>query len=254
MPETNETRPATCETHGEYLSRFVAKSGAWTRCWSCVEIELQALDAKAQAEDAAKQGAARRAERVAESGLEGRLLRATFSTFIPEGERQRQVLEACKTFAESVDLEGRRNFWLVGGVGTGKTHLGAAMVSHFIHERDSSAAILSAREVVRMLRATWRRRTEEGAETERDVIDRLGRLGLLVLDEIGAGFDSDAERVQLFDVVDLRNKLGRPTVVLSNLTFKDIRPILGDRIFDRLREGATHLVCNWPSRRTVEDQ
>jgi DNA replication protein DnaC len=29
-------------------------------------------------------------------------------------------------------------------------------------------------------------------------------MGLLVLDEIGAGFSSDAERVQLFDVIDMR--------------------------------------------------
>lgn len=79
-------------------------------------------------------------------------------------------------------------------------------------------------------------------------------MGLLVLDEIGAGFSSDAERVQLFDVIDMRYKLGRPTVVLSNLTAKDMRPILGERTFDRLREGATLLTCSWPSHRAEAGQ
>lgn len=250
MSEINKTRMEHCESHGEYAARFVAKSGRWTRCWSCVEAELQALDAKAQAEDAARHGANRREQRIAESGLEGRMLRATFSSFITHRSDQRDVLEACKTFAESVDLESGRNLWLVGGVGTGKTHLGAAMVRHFIHERDISAAILSAREIIRVLRATWGRNVNESMESESEVIERLGRLGLLVVDEIGAGFSSDAERVQLFDVIDMRYKLGRPTVVLSNLTAKDMKPILGERTFDRLREGATLLTCNWPSYRT----
>ncbi|WP_428141399.1 ATP-binding protein [Delftia acidovorans] len=249
MRETNETRLERCEVHGEYVSRLVAKTGQWTRCWSCVEAELQALDARAQADDAAQQGAARREQRIAESGLEGRMLRATFSSYTARRADQCEVLEACKTFAESVDLESGRNLWLVGGVGTGKTHLGAAMVTHFIHERDTSAAILSAREIIRVLRATWGRNVAGDAETEIQVIDRLGRMGLLVLDEIGAGFSSDAERVQLFDVIDMRYKLGRPTVVLSNLTAKDMKPILGERTFDRLREGATLLTCSWPSHR-----
>ena len=125
---------------------------------------------------------------------------------------------------------------------------------HFIHERDTSAAILSAREIIRVLRATWGRNVAGDAETEIQVIDRLGRMGLLVLDEIGAGFSSDAERVQLFDVIDMRYKLGRPTVVLSNLTAKDMKPILGERTFDRLREGATLLTCSWPSHRTEAGQ
>lgn len=188
---------------------------------------------------------------MAESGLEGYMLSASFANFSASTADQARVREACKDFAQTVELDGRRNLWLVGGVGVGKTHLGAAMVSHFIHDRGLSAAILSAREIIRLMRANWGRTGDvrEVVESEHEVADRLGRIGLLVVDEIGAGFSTDADRVQLFDVVDLRYRLGRPTVVLSNLAAKDMRPILGERNYDRLREGASLFICNWPSNR-----
>ncbi|WP_235033959.1 ATP-binding protein [Pantoea sp. 18069] len=252
MDNPSENRLQICEIHGEFRSRLHAKSGKWTRCWACIEAELLALDAQAQQDDARRHRQAVTERRMAESGLEGRMLRAGFDTFVAQIDSQRAVLEACQAFAESVGLEDSRNLWIIGQPGTGKTHLGSAMVRHFIHERDTAAAIFSAREIVRMLRASWGSRGEGAEEAEGDVIERLGRAGLLVLDEVGVGFSTDAERVQLFDVIDLRYKLGRPTVVLSNLKASDMKPILGDRTYDRLREGAKQLVCNWPGSRAEE--
>ena len=72
---------------------------------------------------------------------------------------------------------------------------------------------------------------------------------MLVLDEIGVGHGSNAEHVQLFEVLDLRYKLERPTVLLSNLTTTALKAALGDRVYDRLREGATVKACDWKSYR-----
>lgn len=251
MNDAEEFRMLNCQTHGEYRSRLNARTGRWSRCWGCVDAELLALDAQAKEQDAAQRRALEVERYLSESGMEGRLLAARFSNFIVRTTDQQKVLDACQAFAESVEPDACRNLWLVGGVGVGKTHLGAAMVSHFIRERGLSAVILSAREIIRQMRANWGRSKDALGlvESEEDVVDRLGRAGLLVLDEIGAGFSTDADRVQLFDVVDLRYRLGLPTVVLSNLVAKDMKPILGERTFDRLREGASLLTCSWPSNR-----
>lgn len=250
MNDADEIRMATCETHGEHRSRLDAKTGRWSRCWACVEAELLALDSQARAKEAAEQRALELEHHLAESGMEGRLLTARFSNFIARTADQQRVLDTCQSFVEPVETDACRNLWLVGGVGIGKTHLGAAMVSHFIRVRGMPAAILSAREIIRQMRANWGRSKDRAlGESEEEVVDRLGRVGLLVLDEIGAGFESDADRVQLFDVIDLRYRLGLPTAVLSNLVAKDMRPLLGERTFDRLRDGATLLTCNWPSNR-----
>lgn len=250
MTESIQTRMERCEIHGEYRSRQKGETGQWTGCWHCFEVKLQEQDQQDQQREAERHAEAEREALIAASGMEGRMLRSGFKNFIAESDAQRRVLQTCQAFAETVELDARSNLWLVGQPGTGKTHLGSAMVRYFIHKRGTPAAIFSAREIVRMLRASWGRRDDmEPAETEEEIIRRLGSIGLLVLDEIGVGFSSDAERVQLFDVLDLRYKLGRPTVVLSNLSSKDMKPILGDRLHDRLRDGAQVLICNWPSFR-----
>jgi DNA replication protein DnaC len=60
---------------------------------------------------------------------------------------------------------------------------------------------------------------------------------------------TEAERLQLFEVIDRRYALSRPTVLLSNLVPGDIKAAVGERSYDRLREGAKMLKCNWPSHR-----
>ncbi len=244
-----DTRNENCTIHGDYSSRVNAETGRWTRCWGCVEAEIQAQEAQDRQREKAAEAGQVLAQLIDSSGMEGRMLRASFESYEASTPAQAAVLAACKTFAESVELDGGRNLWLIGPPGTGKTHLGSAIVSHLIRERGIPAAIYSAREIVRLLRATWGRNRDEDAETESEVIDRLGEIGLLVLDEVGVGFDKEAERTQILDVIDRRYKLGRPTVVLSNLHAKDVKPILGPRAFDRLRDGAEMHICAWESHR-----
>jgi DNA replication protein DnaC len=77
----------------------------------------------------------------------------------------------------------------------------------------------------------------------------------LILDEVGVSFRSEAEKTQLFDVLDGRYREMRPTVIVSNLNAKDLQECLGPRIFDRLMEaGSTVVIFDWKSyRRTHSD-
>jgi DNA replication protein DnaC len=243
------TRPASCDTHGDYDSvNFVG--ARWSGCPKCAQ---DAEDAK-RAEIAASDRREKIESRMRLSGLEGRFCDATFADFNAAAPQQQKVLQACRDYAGGVAFDGGAGLWLIGPPGTGKTHLGSAMVRYVIEERQRSAAIHSGREIIRMLRSTWgnreRGRTWDGrATTEEQMIDDLGHLGLLVIDEIGVGFGSDSEHVQLFDVIDLRYKYRRPTVLLSNLPTKGLKEAMGDRAYDRLREGAQVLACNWDSHR-----
>lgn len=245
-----ETRKEHCATHGDYESRQTGFTDFWTRCWGCVQAEINERDQQARQKAQADQHAKEVVYMLGQSGMEGRMLRATFANFTTSHPAQTEVLAACQAFVDAAEPDAGMNLWLVGPPGTGKTHLGSAMVSHFILARHAEAAIFSARELVRMLRDTWGRRSGSGLETEGEVIDRFGRMGLLVVDEVGVGFDTDKERMQLLDVIDLRYKLGRPTVVLSNLKGPDMQKTLGERAYDRLRENSQLLLCKWPSHRT----
>lgn len=181
-----------------------------------------------------------------QSGLIGWPARATFENFAVDLPAQKAALDACRAFVVKSEKRGPTP-WLVGPPGTGKTHLASAMVNYVIRERGLSAAIHSARDIVRMLRASWGKKSAE--KTEEEVLDDLASLGLLVIDEVGVGFGSESEAVQLFDVIDLRYRYESPTVLVSNLTAAEIKAALGDRSFDRLRQGARIVTMDWPSHR-----
>ncbi len=245
------TRDDQCDKHGTFSSLNFA-STRWSGCPTCA-TEAEA-ERKAQADAAERLD--RRNSMMRQSGLEGRFMGCTFDNYEASSPEQKKVLDACKQYAAKCSSKngGSGGLWLIGPPGTGKTHLGSAMVRYIIEERDADAAIYSGREMIRMLRATWghkgaARDALGRAMSETEVINDLASMGLLVIDEIGIGFGTDSEHVQLFDIIDLRYKYSRPTVLLSNLPTKALKEAVGDRAYDRLREGAQVLTCQWDSHR-----
>lgn len=232
-----------CPAHGEYLAtQYLRGTGPfWTGCNKCQAEEWAELQAEGERQLAEE----RQDRRFAASGLLGRFRSATFDSYAPTTPAQKSVLASCKKFAEKLSSQAWGGPWLIGPPGTGKTHLGSAMV-HAAILAGHYAHIDSARNIVRRLRATW---AKGSAESEQNVLDDLTGTGLLVIDEIGVGFGSEAETTQLFDVIDRRYQLCRPVVLLSNLNLPNIKTALGDRLYDRMREGFQVLVCDWPSHR-----
>lgn len=252
-------REATCPAHGAYTSHNLLGT-RWTTCPTCA-AERDAEDERYRREQRDRRELERTERRIAQSGLHPRFVDATFDSFRAATQPQIAAKTACRGFVESLVAEdaGTGGLWLVGPPGTGKTHLGSAMVIEVVRRQKRWAAIHSARAIVRMLRSTWgkhdrRAREDDPAQTEQELLEDLGTIALLVIDEIGVGFGSEAEMVQLFDVIDLRYRNQLPTVVISNLTAKDLKPVLGDAAFDRLREGATIVPCNWKSYRAGDSR
>lgn len=187
-------------------------------------------------------------------GMKGRMLHHAFENFDTENSQQVDVLLAARAYAEKFSPTAGGGLWLLGPSGTGKTHLGCAIARHIEREHRHRCWVLSVREIIRMLRLNWGPATpSQGAYDAHaeDMIKILGEAGLLVLDGVGVSFNTEAEAIQLLDIVDLRYKLCRPTVVISNLPAGEIKTVLGEAVFDRLREGARVLACNWPSARGV---
>lgn len=243
-------REAQCEKHGVFTSHNFF-SNMWSTCPTCVEED-------GAAEEAARKNQARKERQatfLARSGLEGRFAESSFDSYAASSAEQRAVVDACLEFAQTTTPDSGQGLWLIGPPGTGKTHLGSAIVRYIIEKRDTEANIFSGREIIRMLRATWKNHGDGGldwngrATTEEGLIEQFGHVPLLVIDEIGVSFGTDAEHVQLFDIIDVRYKHKRPTVLLSNLPAKGIKEAIGDRAYDRLREGAKVLACQWESHR-----
>jgi DNA replication protein DnaC len=105
------------------------------------------------------------------------------------------------------------------------------------------------RPLLREIRETWGHREER----ESAMIHRLIHLDLLILDEVGMQFGSDAERLLLFDVLNGRYEELKPTVLIGNLAVDTLPDYLDIRLLDRLREnGGVVVPFTWSSERGLK--
>ena len=72
---------------------------------------------------------------------------------------------------------------------------------------------------------------------------------LLIIDEVGVQFGTEAERTQLFGIIDERYREQRPSILLTNLGLDDSKSFIGARAYDRLRECGQWVPFDWESYR-----
>lgn len=245
-----ENKTAICEKHGEYELTFQPwpMGGKWMvfeDCPECKRIEQEAADKLAE-QERIEQEAKDLIARKQRAGLKARHFDCTLDNYQARTDSQKQALGRVREFAANALRGVSGNLILTGRVGTGKTHLAAAVVSMFC-EHKTPCEIVKMSEMIRAIKDTWVRGSER---TETQVIQHYSRLNLLVIDEVGIQFGSDTEKLMISEVIDNRYQERLPTVLISNLSTSGIRECIGDRCFDRLREDGGKLVAfDWESAR-----
>lgn len=242
------TRAEQCGAHGEFISKgnLLLNREWWTTCQKCETERLEKFEAE---EARQKQEDAERfvARALSQSGIPLRFRDRGFGNFVAKNDGQKKALEIAIAFYENWPDTVKRGAFLIfqGNAGTGKTHLACA-VAHNLLRQGYTAAYMNAIDAIRVLRDTWRR---DSAKTETQALETFERLDLLVLDEIGVQFSTDAERTQLFDILNRRYRDCKPTILLTNLDLQGMETVLGERTFDRFREVATVVTFDWESQR-----
>lgn len=246
LPGTKE-RTETCPGHGKYQAKNFLGS-IWTKCPKCTE-EKDDAD-KAAAERAAMQAKADAWKKaIGGAGIPLRFQDRTIDGFIAKTDAQEKAksfaLEFVRDFASGAAVTGRSALF-VGTPGTGKTHIACAIGMALVREKRTVLFTTMLR-AMRRIKDTWRK---ESAETEESAVNALSDVDLLILDEVGIQFGTDAEKMLVFDVLNARYENRRPTILLSNLDVQGVKGYLGERVFDRLREdGGQVVVFNWESHR-----
>ena len=135
---------------------------------------------------------------------------------------------------ESVVRTGRCLI-LVGGVGTGKTHLACAIARVAI-ERGYCARFETVQRAQRRIKDAWR----AVDTTESSVVDQFCQPDLLVLDEVGVQTGSDFEKNLIFDVINER--YGSAPAILSATSIAMASSSTSDPVTDAARRRRAH-VC-----------
>ncbi len=125
-----------------------------------------------------------------------------------------------------------------GPVGTGKTHLLAAIMCDHAEKRlqrrrptPISAEYTTLPELMMQIRSTM----NPGSRiTEQDIIIRYGKAFDLFLDDIGAEKTTDYSRSVLYLLIEKRSNAKAKTYITSNLTLNEIASIHGQRIASRI--------------------
>lgn len=235
-----EPRSVDCGVHGPYTSTGVrvGQREIWKPCPSCASE--QAEEDRLQRERALVQ------EMQVRAGIPARYLDRGFDAFVAEAPQQKAALAAARAYAEGFaqQLRTGRSLMLLGTVGTGKTHVACAILQALMPMH--CGRYLTVSDLIDTIRETWRRDSER---SHAKVLHELATTPLLVLDEMGAQYGSDGEQTTLFQVIDRRYRERRPMVVVANLNPANLKTVIGERSYDRLREIATVIPFEWESHR-----
>lgn len=240
-----DQEPVLCPVHGKYMA--IKIKGRRSPCPTCQEKLLSDEDKNANRFIQQAQNDIRSKRIIDESNIPSRFLDRRLSNFVADNEGQQHALEACRSYADHFKemRDIGRSLIFIGLPGTGKTHL-AVGIAHEIMFQGYSALYSS---VLRALRSVKDGFSTTG-ESETAVVKRLAVPDLLILDEAGITYETDAEAMILYEIVNQRYEEKKPTLFTSNYTLAELKTVMGERVIDRLREGEGRIVqFDWDSWR-----
>jgi DNA replication protein DnaC len=253
----------TCLEHGPYTSTAMqfGKFGMvrWSECPGCEARREVAREAERLQREVAEKAEAF-ASRLRSANIPPRFAGKTFESFQAKTLEQKNVLRIAKDFVQNFETNYSAGRCLVflGSLGTGKTLLSCAILRGIVERpfvaegvdwRNTGHPVryTTVAEAIRCIRSTWLKKSEV---SEADAIARFVRPHLLVMDEVGVQYGSDAERTQIEEILDLRYREMRPTAICTNLKKSELPQFLGARGCDRVRENKGIIATfTWPSHR-----
>lgn len=232
-----------CDRHGSYQAKWIGEGNFLRLISICPDCEEERKRDEREEE---------RKKRVTyllhQSQIPKRFRSCTIRGFLGDTPAISDARDIARGYVKKFEehKEKGRSLVFCGRPGTGKTHLACAIGLELINQ-EFSVRYASQYRAVRRMKCTWSKNADEDEwEVMRDYL----KPDLRILDEVGVGFRSDAERVILYQIVNRRYEQVRPTILIGNLTEGELVERVGERIMDRMRDqGGVTVAFDWAGYR-----
>ena len=176
------------------------------------------------------------AQRVKEaSNLGERFSDRTFGNF--QAMRDQKAFEACRDYANNDNLfhNKRNGLMILGSVGSGKTHLAAA-ISNTLMDNGVPVLFGTFSEHLEKIRA------EYDHTGQKKYLAQMKNIPVLVLDDIGKEKKSAWTQQILFDVINFRYEHLLPTIITTNFDADGLANHCEQAVWSRLYEMSSAVV------------
>lgn len=168
------------------------------------------------------------------------------ATFDLDDGRDAKASELCRSYADNFSdmLRQNQGLMLFGGLGTGKTFLAACIGNAVI---DSGYSVLMA-----SLPSLISQANEDYGDGRADLMARIQRVDLLILDDVGVERDTAFSNEQAYEIINARYRANRPLVITTNISASGMvqeQNLNRKRTYDRLIEMCKPLMVHGESRR-----
>lgn len=159
--------------------------------------------------------------------------RLEFYSAVPEGEDKKSpraqmegVFANCRRYAESFSL-AHPSMILQGGTGLGKTHMSLAIANEVIR-KGFGVVYCSVNNLITQLEREHFGRDE--GDTEKTLLE----CDLLILDDLGTEFRSSFSVAEIYNIVNTRLMMQKPTIISTNLSFDELQERYSERFASRI--------------------
>lgn len=141
--------------------------------------------------------------------------------------RMEKIYNFCKDYAENFTLKSG-SVYMEGATGLGKTHLSLA-IARTVIEKGYGVIYCSLPDIVTKIE-----RERYSYDYETGTLTHLENCDLLILDDLGTEYPTAFTKSCVYNLVNKRLLLQKPTIINTNLTKKEIKGLYSDRLISRM--------------------
>lgn len=182
------------------------------------------------------------------SMLDEKFKNSTFENWNGDNKSQK-IINICKKYCENFDYNKENNVGMLlhGNAGVGKTY-SVSCIANFLMEHRKSVICTSINGLLRQFKSTY---NSSSKESEKDVLEYIKTIDLLIIDDLGTEQLTEWSNSILYEIIDTRYRSDKPLIITTNLQRQEFQNRYHQRINDRIFEMCVLVNCSGNSIREM---